>query len=135
MQEFVDAVPHPLLGPAADAEAEGDVLEHRHVPEQGVMLEDEADVPLPHGLFGDVLGVVVDRPRVRDFEAGDDPQERGLARSRGPEQGHERAPGRFDGHVVEGREGAEPLADIPGDDTHRTIRLRPVAVSDTGPVR
>ena len=34
---------------AADAQAEGHVLEHGHVAEQGVVLEDEADVAIAGG--------------------------------------------------------------------------------------
>ena len=49
----------------AHAQAEGDVLEHRHVPEQRVVLEDEADVALADGRVGDVLVLVEDRAAVR----------------------------------------------------------------------
>jgi hypothetical protein len=41
------ALPHP--------QAVADVLRHRHVSEQGIVLEDEADVALARGLLGDVL--------------------------------------------------------------------------------
>ena len=47
--------------PRADAQAEGDVLEHGHVPEQGVVLEHEADVPLADVPARDVLAVEQDR--------------------------------------------------------------------------
>ena len=55
------------------------------------MLEDEADLPAAYVASGHVLVVKLDRTAVRigTFQAGDDPQERGLARPGGTEQGHE----------------------------------------------
>ena len=50
-----------LLGRAVlarlDAQAEGDVLEHRHVAEQRVVLEHEADLALAHVAAGGVFAV------------------------------------------------------------------------------
>ena len=42
------------------AQAEGDVLEHRHVAEQRVVLEHEADLALAHVRVGGVLAVEQD---------------------------------------------------------------------------
>ena len=69
------------------AQAEGDVLEHRHVPEQRVVLEHEADLALARVRRRS-------RPRRANrtlpasgvFEARDDAQQRGLAAARRPEQ-------------------------------------------------
>ena len=47
--------------PRPDAQPEGDVLEHAHVPEQRVVLEDEPHVALAHRLVGGVFAVEVDR--------------------------------------------------------------------------
>ena len=72
--------------------AVGDVLAHRHVREEGVLLEDEADAALV-GLQEDVrLGVepdvVVehDPPARRTDETGDGPQHRRLAGARGADE-------------------------------------------------
>ncbi len=68
--------PHP--------QAEGHVLEDRHVAEQGVVLEDEAHLPAADVVAGHVLIVEQDRPAagVGLFQAGDDPQQRRLSRAR-----------------------------------------------------
>jgi len=69
-------LPHP--------QPEGDVFKHAHVAEEGVVLEHEAHLPLP-GMPMSVMSVAIldDHALLRVFEAGDDPQERGLARARG----------------------------------------------------
>ena len=46
LQQLVDAGGDLRLVPLADLQPEGDVLEHRHVLEGGVVLEDEADFAL-----------------------------------------------------------------------------------------
>ena len=53
------------VAPRPDAQAEGDVLEHGQVPEQRVVLEDEADAPLADALVGGVVAVEMDRARSR----------------------------------------------------------------------
>jgi len=79
--------PGPLvLGRPPHHGAVADVLRHRHVGEQGVILEDRVDVPLVGGLPGDV-GAVKEHCACRGLlEAGDHAQAGGLARPRGPEQ-------------------------------------------------
>src|SRR5262249_18521838 len=72
-------------------QTEGNVLEHRHVTEQGVMLEHESDVALAHRARQRILAVELHLALVRPFEAGDDAQERRLARARWPEQRQELA--------------------------------------------
>ena len=61
--------------------------------EQGVVLEDEAHLAAARVAAGHVLVVEEDRPAagVGLLQAGDDPQQRGLARARGPQQGHQLA--------------------------------------------
>jgi hypothetical protein len=56
------------------------------VPEEGVVLEDEADLALAGGHVGDVVAVEEDAAAalVRELEPGDDAKERRLARARGP---------------------------------------------------
>src|SRR6185436_7316551 len=63
---------------------------------------------------------------------GDDAEQRRLAAAARPEQGGERPRGHLDRHAVEGREVAEPLDDVPGDD-HRvsSFGLKRVMSSST----
>jgi hypothetical protein len=91
------------LGP--HAQAEGDVLEHRHVPEQRVVLEDEADLALARPACR-----VTSSPwnstcasLVGEFQAGDDAQQRGLAGAGGPEQRDQFAGRHVEAHVVAAR--------------------------------
>src|SRR5690606_18422878 len=69
-------------GPRTDPEPEGDVLEDRHVPEEGVVLKDESHAALPHGAGAHLFVMEENRsaPRIRLFEARDDPQEGRLSR-------------------------------------------------------
>jgi len=60
------------------------------VPEERVVLEDEADVALADADVGDVLVVVAHGAVVGDLESRDDSEQGGLAGARGPEQGEER---------------------------------------------
>jgi hypothetical protein len=106
---------HPLADLAArgagllDLEAEGDVLADGHVPEEGVMLEDEADPAPLDGEVGGVLAGQLDVARVGLLQAGDDPQDRALARPGRAEQGHELAGGDLERDPVDDLELAEPL--------------------------
>ena len=92
---------------------EGDVLEHRHVPEQRVVLEDEADPALADAALESAFSppnstVAVGRP----LEPAMILSKRRLARTGRPEQRHQLA--RVDGQadVVERREVAEALRDV-----------------------
>jgi hypothetical protein len=60
-------------------QAEGDIVGHRHVPEQRIMLEDEADIALLHGLSEASHRRRRDAPAVGMFQPGDQPQQRRLA--------------------------------------------------------
>ena len=61
-----------------------DVLEHRHVAEQRVVLEHEADLAVAHVDVGGVLAA--EHLAGRPIPAGDDAQQRGLAAARRPEK-------------------------------------------------
>lgn len=119
VEEFIDAVGDFPGGVFADAEAEGDVFEDGHVLEEGVMLEDEADVAVAGGAFGGVFAFENDGTLVGGFEAGDDAEEGGFAGAGGTEEGDEFAGGGFDGDVIEGFEGAEGFGDVLDEDAHR----------------
>ena len=106
------------LRPVADLQPERDVLEHGHVLEGGVVLEDEADAALLRRGTRHVLLCNVDRPAVGLLQAGDDPQQRRLAAAAGPEQRDERAGRHFERHVVESNEVAEALGHVLDGDGH-----------------
>src|SRR5262249_29453908 len=96
-----------------------DVLEDGHVAEQGVVLKDEADVPLLHRAVGDLLVAVQHDATVGVFQAGDDAQKGGLAGARRPQKRHQLAGGHLQADVVQAGELAEPLGDVPDGNTHR----------------
>ena len=73
------------------AQAERDVLEHRHVPEERVVLKHEADAALADLPVRRVLAVEQHAAPIGRLEPGDDAQQRRLAAARRPEQRHELA--------------------------------------------
>ena len=98
--------PHGLEGPhdrlfdlillhLLDLQAEGHVLEHRHVGPEGVALEDQVEAPLAGGFIESL--VRVDDHLVVDghgavlglLQPGDDPKRGGLAAAGGAQQRHE----------------------------------------------
>ena len=79
MQDLAHGLADLCLGHPFHPEPVGHVLEHREMREEGVVLEDEADVPLIGHQVGDVLFADEDPPGVRALEAGDHSQRRGLA--------------------------------------------------------
>src|SRR3990167_5973869 len=94
------------------AQAEGDVVEHRHVAKQGVVLEHEADVAVAHVMAGNVFAMELDAAGVGGFQAGDDTQQAGFAAAGRAEQGHQFAAVDVQVDVVQGTESAEVFADI-----------------------
>ena len=80
----VDDVARRPDAPRLHAQAEGDVLEDGHVPEQRVVLEHEADAAFLHPPSGDVLFLEADGAAagVRPLQAGDDPQQASSCPSR-----------------------------------------------------
>ena len=77
--------------PFLDLQAEGDVFEHGHVLEQGVVLEDEPDVALLHGQVINALTANEHVTGGRHFQTGDHAEHGGLAAAAGSEQGHQLA--------------------------------------------
>ena len=104
---LVDALPRP----AGDARAEGDVLAHREVREEGVALEDRVDLAAVRRQRGDVLAVQEDAPGVGRLEAGQHAQQRRLAAAARPEQREELALLDPERDGVHGPQGAEALRD------------------------
>ena len=111
-------------------QAEGDVFEHRHVAEQRVMLEHESDTALAGAARERVLAIERHLAGIRPVEAGDDPQQRGLARARWSQQRQQFAVGDLEVDTVKGRERAELLYDIPDFNRHGSVALRPDAVRE-----
>ena len=91
----------PLRAPL-HPQPEGDVLEHGHVPEQRVVLEHEADLPLAHVAVGGILAVEQHGAAVGHLEPGDHAQQRGLAAPGRPEQGDQLAGREGQADIVQG---------------------------------
>ena len=103
-EQFHHAVADLLLGRLADAQPEGDVLEHGHVPEEGVVLEHEPDVAVAGRVPGDVVVLEQHGAGVGNLQPGDDAEQGGLARSRRAQERDELTGGALDGDVVERNE-------------------------------
>jgi len=110
------------LGP--HAQAEGDVLEDRHVAEERVVLEHETDVALAHVGAGAVFAVEEHMAAVGHFQPGDDAQQRRLARTRRPEQGHQFAGRDVQVQRVANDGLAEGLVQIAHFNAHRRLLVR-----------
>jgi hypothetical protein len=122
-QQLVHSVAGPLLAPLADLQAEGDVAEHGHVLEGGVVLEDEADLALLRRRLRGVLAVDHDRAGVEILEPGDRPQQRRLAAAARPEQRRQRAVRHVDRDVVERLKVTEALVRSLDCDSHQEPSL------------
>ncbi len=102
----------------AHGEAEGDIVEHRHVAEERIVLEHEADAALARIDPEHALSFDPDVARIRPFEPGDDAQKRRLARARGPEQSQELAAVDRQADALQGDEAVEVLGYVDGIDAH-----------------
>ena len=94
------------------AQRKGQVLAHRQVRVERILLEHHRHVALRRGLAHHVAAADGDAARVRRLEPGDQPQRRGLAGAGRPEQHHEGAVG--NGHAsmsLHRGDVAEALAD------------------------
>ncbi len=86
---------------AAQLEAERDVVEHGHVREEAVGLEDHPHVALVGRHAGQVLAADLDAAGRGLVEAGQDPQGGGLAAAGRPQQGDQLAGREVQGEPVE----------------------------------
>src|SRR5690606_32287840 len=122
LQQLIDPSPNfRLLGPLAPrpyAQPEGDVVEHRHVAEQRIVLEDEANLALAHMDVGRVFAVKQDLAGVGPLQASNDAQQGRLARTGRTEQGYELTLRNFQIHVVQGYEAAEALVNLAHSNAH-----------------
>src|SRR5262249_27340248 len=117
-QQFLDPPPHPVPRPAADAQGEGHVFKDAHVPEQRVVLEDEADVAVARRPARHLFLFVEDLSGVGGLQAGDDAQQRRLPRARRAQERQQTASRRLDAYMLEGDERAEALRDSLDGDAH-----------------
>lgn len=126
-------LPQPLgLGHLADLQGVGDVLLHRHVREEGVVLEDGVDVAFEGGEAGDVLPGEFDPSLGGRLETGDQPQHRGLARAGGAEHGEELAVAHGQVDTVDGDRLPERLAQALKPDRHSLHAGTLLALMDVG---
>jgi hypothetical protein len=90
-EHFLDAAVDLVLRRVGDLEAEGDVVVYRHVREEGIGMEDHADVALVQLERALILAGDRQRTCARGFEAGDHAQHGGLAATRRSQEGDELA--------------------------------------------
>ncbi len=123
IEEVRDALADLGLGRAAgggaNLQAEADVLGHRHMPEQGVMLEHEADIAILHGMMRGIFRAEEDLAVGWKIQPCDQPQERRLAGTGRTKQRDQFAGRDFQRHVVQRGEAVEFLADIVDANFHR----------------
>ena len=87
-QHLQHAAADLFLRQLLQAQAEGHVLEHVQVREQGILLEHRVHLTLVGRQAGDVLAIKKNIARLRLNESTDDPERGGLAAARGPQEGH-----------------------------------------------
>ena len=133
LEQVMDLLLDIFLGGACrtwfDIQAEGHVIGYGQVPEQGVVLKDEADAALAHVSTRHIKLVKQDlglggngRSRsagVRRLQTGDDAQQRGLSRSRGAEKRHQLPVRHRQVHVAQRLKCAKGFADIAKFDAHK----------------
>ncbi len=112
------------LRACAHLQAKRDIACHRHVTEQRVVLEHEADATLArrhavHGAIGDD-----DIAGIDELEAGEHAQQRGLARARRTQQRQEFARRNGERHAVQRRHAVERFAQVTQLDVHSNAPLR-----------
>ena len=127
-EQFFHARTDVARPPFLDLQAEGDVVEHRHVVEEGVILEDEADVALLNVDVIDSLSADEQVAFGRDLQAGDHAQDGGLAPAAGAEQGDQLAFLHREADSIDSGDLAEPLGDVVESDAHALGLGRSVVV-------
>jgi hypothetical protein len=107
------------------AEAEGDVLRHRQVREQGVVLEHETD-PALFGRdfaarFGEHGAVQFDAAGLQGFQAGDEAEQGGLAVAGGAQEAQDLARPRLEVDAAEDFAFAVGVADAGQAEAHASL--------------
>ena len=112
------------LGAGLDAKAEGDVLEDGEVAEQRVVLENEAHPAVLRTLPRRVHPAEQDLSGVRNLQARDGAQERGLPAAGRPQQRHQLPVGDVQRHVLQHLVlSVVGLGEVLDVDAHRAILL------------
>src|SRR5712692_10242020 len=124
VEQLAHARRHPGLRGSRVLEPVGHVGGGGEVGEQGVGLEDDAEVPLRGGQGRDVAAGLLDAAARLDVEAGDGAQQRGLAAPRRTQEADELALVDLERDVVEGGEGAELLGEALNAEVGRRLRVR-----------
>ena len=122
LEQVLDLFPDILFGGAygtrLHVQAEGHIVGHGQVPEERIVLEDEADLAFPDGPAGGVLAVEDDPPRICGLQPGDDPEQGRLARPGGAQERHQLPAGDGQAHVVQGGKAAELFMHMFDDNAH-----------------
>ena len=108
-EHVLHPLPDLLLGQLLELQAEGHVFKHRHMGEQRVVLEENADVAAVGRDGGHIFAVHQDLPGGGLGEAGDHAQRGGLAAAAAAQQGDHLALGGLQVHGIHRGEIAEPL--------------------------
>ena len=99
-------------------QAEGDVVEHRHVAEQRIVLKHEAHAPVARVHVADVGAVEAQLAAALAFQPGNDAQQRGLAGTGRPEQRHHLAGSNIERDIVQYLGATEGLVDAVNLNAH-----------------
>ena len=108
----LDALGDRRLALLLHAQAEGDVVEHRHVREHGVALEDHRDPAPARRQVGGVPPADPHTAAVDLLQPREPAQQRRLPAARGPEQDDELAVRHVEVDVVDRGDLPEGLADV-----------------------
>jgi hypothetical protein len=106
-----DARRHLLARHAAHAQAEAEVLLHRHVRVKRVRLEHHCNAALGRVVIGDILAADEDMARSGLLESGDGPEQRRLPAAGRSDEHYELAVPDVQIDVPDDRHGAEALVD------------------------
>ncbi len=104
--------------PGADPESKGNIVKDRHVPEQGVMLEDETHLALAHIALRRILAVEKNPAAISGFKTRNNTQQGGLATPGGPEERNQLTAFNLKVDVLQGLKLPEALDHIFDLDTH-----------------
>ena len=121
--DLVHAAPPLRLRHLPELEPVGEVVPHRHVRVERVVLEDHRDVALLGRLVGDVQVADVDVSHGDVLEAGDHPQQRRLAAAGGADEDDELAEPDVEADAVDGLDavGVDLRDRIQADPAHEAL--------------
>src|SRR5215813_1932064 len=105
-----------------DAQPERDVLEHVHVPEQRIVLEEKTHFALPHIALGCILAVKQHAAAIGRLQTRNHAQQGGLSATGWTEELNELSRMKVKAHVVERSERAEALLNSADFNAHGRTR-------------